>query len=112
AREQLLRAEAHLSFAQLHMTAAQRFQAPAEEVKTRSGKPPIPAGAQLLRALREAQRLEAETGAVQASWMQAALRRTACVSYVALEACDVAVQVSGKRQEHDVYHGLLDREER
>jgi hypothetical protein len=81
-------------------------------VKTRSGKPPIPAGAQLLSALREAQRLEAETGALQASWMQAALRRTACVSYVALEACDVAVQVSGKPQEHNVYHDLLDREER
>jgi hypothetical protein len=79
AREQLLRAEAHLSFAQLHMTATQRFQAPAEEVGTRSGTPPIPAGAQLLSALREAQRLKAEADAVQASWMQAALRRTACV---------------------------------
>jgi hypothetical protein len=43
--------------------------------------------------------------------MQTALRRTACVSYVALEACDVAVQVSRKPQEHDVYHDLLDREE-
>jgi hypothetical protein len=30
AREQMLRAEAHLGFAQLHMAAAQRFQAPAE----------------------------------------------------------------------------------
>jgi hypothetical protein len=76
AREQLLRAEAHLSFAQLHMTAAQRFQAPAEEVGTRSGMPPIPAVAQLLSALRKAQRLEAEADALQASWMQAALRRT------------------------------------
>jgi hypothetical protein len=73
--------------------------------------PPIPAGAQLLSALREAQRLEAKTGAVQASWMQTALRRTACVSYVALEACDVAAQVSRKPQEHEVYHDLLDREE-
>jgi hypothetical protein len=44
--------------------------------------------------------------------MQAALRRTACVSYVALEACEVAVQVSWKSQEHSVYHDLLDREER
>ncbi len=43
--------------------------------------------------------------------MQTALRRTACVSDVALEVCDVAVQVSRKPQEHDVYHDLLDREE-
>jgi hypothetical protein len=66
----------------------------------------------LLSALTEAQHLEAEAGALQASWMQAALRRTACVSYVALEACEVAVQVSWKSQEHSVYHDLLDREER
>jgi hypothetical protein len=76
AREQLLRAEAHLSFAKLHMTAAQRLQAPAGEEGTRSGTPLIPAGAQLLSALTEAQHLEAEAGALQASWMQAALRRT------------------------------------
>jgi hypothetical protein len=34
----------------------------------------------LLSALMEAQRLEAEASALQASWMQAALRRTACDS--------------------------------
>ncbi len=32
AREQMPRAEAHLSFAQLHMAAAQKFQTPAEEM--------------------------------------------------------------------------------
>jgi hypothetical protein len=31
---------------------------------------------------------------------------------VALEACEVAVQVSWKSQEHSIYHDLLDREER
>ncbi len=103
ARVQLLRAEAHLSFAQLHMTAAQRLQTPAGEVGTRSGMPLIPAGAQLLRALTEAQRFEAEVSALQASWVQAALRRTACVSYVAVEACEVAVQISWKSQEYSVY---------
>jgi hypothetical protein len=112
AKEQLLRAEAHLSFAQLHMTAAQRLQTPAGEVGTQSGTPLIPAGAQLVRALTEAQDFEAEASALQASWMQAALRRTACVSYVALEACEVAVQISWKSQEYSTYHDLLDREER
>jgi hypothetical protein len=112
AREQLLRAEAHLSFAKLHMTAAQRLQTPAGEVGAQSGTPLIPAGAQLVRALTEAQGFEAEASALQASWMQAALRRTACVSYIALEACEVAVQISWKSQEYSAYHDLLDREER
>ncbi len=43
AREQMLRAEAHLGFAQLHMAAAQRFQAPAEERRAPSKAPLIPA---------------------------------------------------------------------
>jgi hypothetical protein len=112
AREQLLRAEAHLSFAQLHMTAAQRFQTPAEEMGAQSGTPIIPARAQLVRALTEARGFEAEASALQASWMQAALRRTACISYVALEACEVAVQISWNPREYSTYHDLLDREER
>jgi hypothetical protein len=66
----------------------------------------------LVRALTEAQGFEAEASALQASWMQAALRQTACVSYVALEACEVAVQVSWNPREYSTYHDLLDREER
>jgi hypothetical protein len=112
ARKQLLRAEAHLSFAQLHMTAAQRFQTPAEEMGAQSGTPIIPARAQLVRALTEAQGFEAEASALQASWMREALRRTACISYVALEACEVAVQTSWNPWECSMYHDLLDREER
>ncbi len=65
-----------------------------------------------MRALTEAQGFKAEASALQGGWMQAALRRTACVSYVALEACEVAVQVSWKPQEYSTYHDLLDREER
>jgi hypothetical protein len=53
-REQMWRAKAHLSFAWLHMAAAQRLQTPAKEM----GAPPkaqlIPAGAQLEKALTEA----------------------------------------------------------
>jgi len=40
------------------------------------------------------------------------LRRTACVSYVALEACEVAVRTSWNPQEGSTYHELLHREER
>jgi hypothetical protein len=87
AREQMLRAEAHLSFAQLHMAAAQRFQTPAEEMVAPSNAPSIPAGAQLVRALTEARGFKAAASALQASWTREALHRTACVSYVALEAC-------------------------
>ncbi len=43
-REQVLQAEAHLSFAQLHMAAAQRFQTPTEETVAPSSAPSIPAG--------------------------------------------------------------------
>jgi hypothetical protein len=96
AREQMLRAEAHLSFAQLHIAAA----------------PSIPAGAQLVRALTEARGFEAAASALQASWTREALPRTACVSYVALEACEVAVQTSWSPRECSTYHDLLDREER
>ncbi len=112
AREQMLRAEAHLSFAQLHMAAAQRFQTPAEEMSAPSSAPSIPAGAQLVRALTEARGFEAAASAPQASWTREALRRTAGVSYVALEACEVAAQTSWTPWECGTYHDLLDREER
>jgi hypothetical protein len=45
AKEQMLRAEAHLEFARLHLAAAQKCQAPAEDQRTPSGAPPVPAGA-------------------------------------------------------------------
>jgi hypothetical protein len=109
--EQMLRAEAHLGFAQLHMAAAQRFQAPAEERGASSKTPSIPAGAQLVRALTEARGFEATASAPQASWTREALRRTACVSYVALEACEMAAQTSWDPRECGTYHDLLDREE-
>ncbi len=64
-----------------------------------------------MRALAEAQGFEAEASALQAGWMQAALRQMACVSYVALEACEVAVQVSWNPREYSTYHDLLDHEE-
>ena len=104
AREQVLQAEAHLSFAQLHMAAAQRFQTPTEETVAPSGAPSIPAGAQLVRALTEARGFEAAANALQASWTREALRRTACVSYVALEACEVAVRASWNPRECSTYH--------
>ncbi len=75
ARDQMLRAEAHLSFAQLHMAAAQRFQTPAEEMGAPLNAPSIPAGAQLVRALTEARGFEAAASAPQASWTREALRR-------------------------------------
>jgi hypothetical protein len=102
AREQMLRAEAHLSFAQLHMAAAQRLQTPAEEMGAPSNAPSIPAGAQLVRELTEARGFEAAASAPQASWMREALRRTACVSYVALEAREVAAQISWNPRERHV----------
>ncbi len=116
AREQLLRAEAHLSFAKLHMAAAQKYQTPTEEV----GAPPdttvIPARAQLVRALTEAREFEVTTSDPQArcqrQWVREALCRTACVSYVALEACEVATQTSWDPPECDAYRDLLDHEER
>jgi hypothetical protein len=111
AREQMLQAEAHLGFAQLHMAAAQKFQTPADEKVAPSDAPSIPAGAQLVRALTEARGFEAAASAPQASWTREALRRTACVSYVALEACEVAVRTSWNPRECSTYHDLLDREE-
>jgi hypothetical protein len=74
AREQMLRAEAHLGFAGLHMAAAQRLQAPAEERRAPLSAPPLPAGAQLERALTEARDLEATANASQTSWTREALR--------------------------------------
>ncbi len=73
--------------------------------------PLIPAQAQLVRALAEARGFEAAANALQASWTREALRRTACVSYVALEACEVAVRTSWNPQEGSTYHDLLHREE-
>jgi hypothetical protein len=112
AREQMLRAEAHLSFAQLHMAAAQRFQTPAEEKWAPSNAPSIPAGAQLVKALTEARGFEATASAPQASWTREALRRTACVSYVAIEACEMAAQAAWDSWRDGTYHDLLDSEER
>jgi hypothetical protein len=91
AREQMLRAEAHLGFAQLHMAAAQRLQTPTGGAGAPPSAPSIPAGAQLERALTKARGFEATFSALQASWTREALCRTACVSYVALEACEMAV---------------------
>jgi hypothetical protein len=107
AREQMLQAEAHLSFAQLHMAAVQRFQTPAGEMGAPSDAPFIPAGAQLMEALTEARGFEATASAPQASWTREALRQTACVSYVALEAYKMA----RNPQECGTYHNLLDLEE-
>ncbi len=104
----MLRAEAHLGFAQLHMAAAQRLQTPAGEMGAPSDAPFVPAGAQLMEALMEARSFEATASAPQASWTREALRRTACVSYVALEAYEMARDP----RECGTYHDLLDREER
>ncbi len=65
-----------------------------------------------MRALTEAQGFEAAASAPQASWTREALPRTACVSYVALEACEVAAQTNWNPRECSTYHDLLDREER
>jgi hypothetical protein len=94
AREQMLQAEAHLSFAWLHMAAAQRSQAPAEETRTTSNAPSIHAEVQLERALTEVQSFVATISASQSELTREALRRTACVLYVAGEACEVAVRTS------------------
>jgi hypothetical protein len=93
------------------MVAAQRLQTPTEETIASSSALSIPAGAQLVRALTEARGFEAAADALQASWTREALRRTACVSYVALEACEVAVRTSWNPQEGSTYHDLLHREE-
>jgi hypothetical protein len=108
----MLQAEVHLSFAWLHIAAAQRLQAPAEETRAPSNVPSIPAGAQLEKALTEARGFEATISASQAEWTREVLRRTACVSYVAGEACEVAVQASWNPQDYGTYHDLLNREER
>ncbi len=108
AREQMLRAEAHLGFPLLHMAAAQRLQTPAGEMGAPSDAPFIPAEAQLMEALMEARGFEATASAPQASWTLEALRLTACVSYVALEANKMA----WNPRECGTYHDLLDREER
>jgi hypothetical protein len=110
--EQMLQAEAHLSFAWLHMAAAQRLQAPAEETRAPSSAPSIPAEAQLERALTEARSFEATISTPQAEWTREALRRTACVSYVADEACRVAAQTSWDPRDCGTYRDLLDRKER
>ncbi|MFN9906262.1 MAG: hypothetical protein ACK56F_09085, partial [bacterium] len=93
------------------MAAAQRFQTPTEETVAPSSAPSIPAGEQLVRALTEARGLEAAANALQASWTREALRRIACVSYVALEACEVATRTCWDPWECSTYHDLLDREE-
>ncbi len=64
-----------------------------------------------MRALTEERGFEAAADALQASWTREALRRTACVSYVALEACEVAVRTSWNPRECSTYHDLLHREE-
>jgi hypothetical protein len=64
-----------------------------------------------VRALTEALGFEATASAPQASWTRKALRRTACVLYVALEACKMAAQTSCDPRECGTYHDLLDREE-
>ncbi len=111
AREQMLRAEAHLGFAQLHMAAGQRLQAPAEEARAPSNAPSIPAEAQLERALAEARSFEATVSASQTKWTREALHRAACVSYVAVEACEMAAQAAWDPWKCGTYHDLLDREE-
>jgi hypothetical protein len=68
-------------------------------------------GAQLVKALTEARGFEATASAQQASWTREALRRTACIFDVALEACEVAVQASWNPRECSTYHDLLHREE-
>jgi hypothetical protein len=65
----------------------------------------------LVKALAEARGFEAAANALQASWTREALRRTACVSYVALEACEVAARTCWDPRECSTYHDLLDREE-
>ncbi len=59
-----------------------------------------------------AQSFEATISASQTEWTREALRRTACVSYVASEACEVAARTSWSPQDCGTYHDLLDREER
>ena len=68
--------------------------------------------AQLVKALTEARGFEATASARQASWTREALRRTACISDITLEACEVVVQTCWDPRECGRYHDLLDREER
>jgi hypothetical protein len=112
AREQMLQAEAHLSFAQLLMAAAQKFRAYADERTAPLSSPSILVRAQLVRALAEAQGFEATASAQQASWTRKALHRTTCISDAAIEAIEVAAQTSWDPRECGTHHGLLDREER
>jgi hypothetical protein len=97
------------------MATAQKFQTPTEEVGAPSDKTVIPARAQLVKALTEAREFEVTTSDPQArcqrQWVREALCRAVCVSYVALEACEVATQTSWDPQECDAYHDLLDHEE-
>ncbi|MFO0003588.1 MAG: hypothetical protein ACK559_20915, partial [bacterium] len=65
----------------------------------------------MVKALAEARGFEAAADTLQASWTREALRRTACVSYVALEACEVAARTCWDPRECSTYHDLLDREE-
>jgi hypothetical protein len=111
AREQMLRAEAHLSFAQLHMAAAQRFRTPEKEMAALPSALATPMRAQLVKALTEARGFEATASAQQASWTREALHRTACISDMALEAYEVAVQASWNPRECSTYRDLLRREE-
>ncbi len=91
---------------------AQRLQAPAEETRAPSSAPSIPAEAQLERALAEARSFEATISTPQNQWTREALRRIACVSYVADEACRVAAQTSWDPRDCGTYRDLLDREGR
>jgi hypothetical protein len=111
AREQMLQAEAHLSFAQLHMAAAQKYRAHADEGAAPSSIPEILVRARLVRALAKAQGFEATASTQQASWTREALRQTTCISDAAIEAIEVAVQTSWDPRECGAHHGLLDREE-
>ncbi len=64
-----------------------------------------------MRALKEARGFEATATAAETSWMREALHRTTCVSYVALEACEMAEQAGWDPRKCGTYHDLLDREE-
>jgi hypothetical protein len=116
ARKQLPSSEVHLGLVQLHLATAQRYQEPVEERGTRSETPPVCPGVQLVEALNEAQDFEAtasepQTSKPQASWMREAIRRTACISYLALEACKMVAQAGWSPQVCNTYQGLLNREE-
>jgi hypothetical protein len=65
----------------------------------------------LERALAEARGFEATASASQTEWTRKALCRTACISYVAIEACEMAAQAGWDPRKCGTYHDLLDREE-